>query len=191
LNRHFPGIQCWDARFYASDHIQHGPSRMRTSGEIFSRFCYTVDLWSSSLLLFSLLVRSAPHDLEVVLMSESSSLPALLPSRLWSHRTGATDWEETAAAAAWEETRATTAWDVGNLGGDGAVAWRLRRCRSSSPHPLCSLLAHDHVAWGASRLSSPAVHTSSSRSSSRSSPPFPAELGASDSGTVDVIGSEA
>jgi hypothetical protein len=77
----------------------------------------TVDLWSSSLPLFSLL--SAPHDLEVVLMSEPSSLPALLPPRLWSHRTGAMDWEE---AAAWEETRATTAWDGGNLGGDGAVA---------------------------------------------------------------------
>jgi hypothetical protein len=64
---------------------------------------------------------------------------------------------------------AVAAWDGGSLGGDGAAAWRLRRRRSPSPRPLCSLLAHGHIARGASRSSSPVIHVSPSRSSSRSS----------------------
>jgi hypothetical protein len=64
---------------------------------------------------------------------------------------------------------AVAAWDGGSLGGDEAAAWRLRRRRSPSPHPLCSLLAHGHIARGASRSSSPVIHVSPSRSSSRSS----------------------
>lgn len=106
-----------------------------------------------------------PHrDLEVALTPEPSSLPTLLPPRPWSHRTGAADWEETGAAEA---------WDSGSLGGDGATAWRLRRHQSPSPRPLCSLLAHGRVARGASRSLSPAVHASSSRLSSPSTPSSP------------------
>jgi hypothetical protein len=103
-----------------------------------------------------LLTRFAPYDLEAASTPEPSSLPTLLPPRPWLHRMG---------AAAWEETGVAVAWDGDSLGGDGAVAWRLRRHQSTSPRPLCSLLAHGRVARGASRSSSSSPSPSRHRSS--------------------------